>query len=152
MCVSVHTLVHSFTYAPCAFVVHWYMKAHKLHHKSMNPGPWSGLSMHPIEHFLYYSCAWLPALFMPLHPVCICTCACGTTRCCRTCCALAEYGGLIVSSLLVFVCPTSVVQQRRRCIFSTVSFTRTLHRLVGTTGTTNPRQTGISIGCTTTGR
>merc|ERR1719198_1620571 len=30
-----------------------YRHAHSLHHKSYNPGPWSGLSMHPIEHFLY---------------------------------------------------------------------------------------------------
>ena len=33
--------------------------AHSHHHKSTNPGPWSGLSMHPLEHFLYFSCAWL---------------------------------------------------------------------------------------------
>lgn len=32
-----------------------YRYAHSLHHKSYNPGPWSGLSMHPLEHFLYYS-------------------------------------------------------------------------------------------------
>ena len=25
--------------------------------------------MHPIEHFLYYSCAWLPPLFMSVHPL-----------------------------------------------------------------------------------
>ena len=24
--------------------------------------------MHPIEHFLYYSCAWLPPLLMTVHP------------------------------------------------------------------------------------
>ena len=35
------------------------VRRRSLHHKSHNPGPWSGLSMHPIEHFLYYSCAWL---------------------------------------------------------------------------------------------
>merc|ERR1719229_466667 len=33
-----------------------YKYAHSLHHKSYNTGPWSGLSMHPIEHLLYYSC------------------------------------------------------------------------------------------------
>jgi hypothetical protein len=26
-----------------------YKYVHSLHHKSYNPGPWSGLSMHPIE-------------------------------------------------------------------------------------------------------
>ena len=50
-----------------------YRHAHSLHHKSYNPGPWSGLSMHPIEHFLYYSCAWLPPLVLrsvtALHPL-----------------------------------------------------------------------------------
>ena len=40
-----------------------------LHHKSYNPGPWSGLSMHPIEHLMYYSCAWLLPLFFTIHPV-----------------------------------------------------------------------------------
>ena len=42
-----------------------YRHVHSLHHKSYNPGPWSGLSMHPVEHFLYYSCAWLLPLVPP---------------------------------------------------------------------------------------
>lgn len=51
-----------------------YYHAHSWHHKSVNPGPWSGMSMHPIEHFLYFSCAWLPflALAVPslaVHPM-----------------------------------------------------------------------------------
>lgn len=46
-----------------------YRHAHSLHHKSTNPGPWSGLSMHPIEHFLYYSCAWLLPLVFTVHPM-----------------------------------------------------------------------------------
>lgn len=46
-----------------------YRHVHSLHHKSYNPGPWSGLSMHPVEHFIYYSCAWLPPLFMAVHPL-----------------------------------------------------------------------------------
>ena len=52
-----------------------YRVAHSWHHKSTNPGPWSGMSMHPIEHFLYFSCAWLlplAALASPalaLHPM-----------------------------------------------------------------------------------
>jgi len=45
-----------------------YNNFHKLHHKSYNPGPWSGLSMHPVEHFLYYSVTLLPLLF-PLNPL-----------------------------------------------------------------------------------
>jgi sterol desaturase/sphingolipid hydroxylase (fatty acid hydroxylase superfamily) len=39
-------------------LLHWpplYELAHKLHHRNTNPGPWSGLSMHPIEHVIYFS-------------------------------------------------------------------------------------------------
>jgi sterol desaturase/sphingolipid hydroxylase (fatty acid hydroxylase superfamily) len=32
-----------------------YNCAHYLHHRSYNPGPWSGLAMHPIEHLLYFT-------------------------------------------------------------------------------------------------
>ena len=32
-----------------------YKAAHYLHHKNINIGPWSGLSMHPIEHLLYFT-------------------------------------------------------------------------------------------------
>ena len=45
-----------------------YRVAHSLHHKSHNPGPWSGLSMHPIEHLIYYSCTLTP-LVWTLHPI-----------------------------------------------------------------------------------
>ena len=40
-----------------------YKYAHSLHHKSYNTGPWSGLSMHPIEHLIYYSCVFVPMIF-----------------------------------------------------------------------------------------
>ena len=39
-------------------LLHWkplYRAAHYLHHRNVNIGPWSGLSMHPIEHLLYFS-------------------------------------------------------------------------------------------------
>lgn len=32
-----------------------YKYIHKIHHKSKNVNPWSGLSFHPIESFLYFS-------------------------------------------------------------------------------------------------
>ena len=38
--------------------LHWapiYRIAHSLHHRNTNVGPWSGLSMHPIEHLLFFS-------------------------------------------------------------------------------------------------
>ncbi len=39
-------------------LLHWrplYEYAHKLHHRNVNPAPWSGISMHPVEHILYFS-------------------------------------------------------------------------------------------------
>jgi sterol desaturase/sphingolipid hydroxylase (fatty acid hydroxylase superfamily) len=51
-------------------LLHWgplYRVAHKVHHKNSNPGPWSGLSMHPIEHFLYYTCVMIHWI-IPSHP------------------------------------------------------------------------------------
>ena len=32
-----------------------YKLAHALHHRNVNVGPWSGISMHPIEHAIYFS-------------------------------------------------------------------------------------------------
>jgi len=41
---------------------------HKLHHLSRNPGPWSGMSMHPVESILYLSKILGGLLFChPLH-------------------------------------------------------------------------------------
>jgi sterol desaturase/sphingolipid hydroxylase (fatty acid hydroxylase superfamily) len=45
-----------------------YRHVHSLHHKSYNPGPWSGLSMHPVEHLMYYSCTITPCL-LQAHPI-----------------------------------------------------------------------------------
>ena len=39
-------------------VSHWpplYRISHELHHRNVNTGPWTGISMHPIEHLLYFS-------------------------------------------------------------------------------------------------
>merc|ERR1711937_724339 len=50
---------------------HWkplYKTVHYLHHKNVNPGPWSGLSMHPVEHILYFSVV-LPHMFIFGHPL-----------------------------------------------------------------------------------
>ena len=38
--------------------LHWpplYRLAHALHHRNTNIGPWSGLSMHPVEHVMFFS-------------------------------------------------------------------------------------------------
>ena len=57
-------VVHRFLHIPAVYAV-----AHKLHHMSKNPGPWSGLSMHPIESAIYLSKVFIPFLFTTAHPL-----------------------------------------------------------------------------------
>jgi len=52
-------------------LIHWpplYRTVHKLHHNNINPGPWSGLAMHPVEHILYFS-GVLIHWVVPSHPL-----------------------------------------------------------------------------------
>lgn len=52
-------------------LIHWppfYRNVHKLHHNNVNPGPWSGLAMHPVEHLLYFS-GVLIHWIVPSHPL-----------------------------------------------------------------------------------
>jgi sterol desaturase/sphingolipid hydroxylase (fatty acid hydroxylase superfamily) len=52
-------------------LIHWpplYKTVHSLHHRNTNPGPWSGLSMHPVEHLVYFSAIALHWL-VPSHPI-----------------------------------------------------------------------------------
>lgn len=52
-------------------LLHWpplYKVAHGLHHRNTNVGPWSGLSMHPLEHLLFFSSV-LIHLIIPTHPL-----------------------------------------------------------------------------------
>ncbi len=55
----VHRLIHSKAL---------YKTVHSLHHRNVNPTPWSGLSMHPLEHLLYFS-GVLVHWIIPSHPV-----------------------------------------------------------------------------------
>ena len=51
--------------------LHWrplYRIAHAVHHRNTNPIPWSGLSMHPIEHMLYLSFVFIH-LLIATHPI-----------------------------------------------------------------------------------
>lgn len=51
--------------------LHWpplYRLAHALHHRNTNVGPWSGLSMHPVEHVLFFSSVLIHWL-VPAHPI-----------------------------------------------------------------------------------
>ena len=55
----VHRLIH---------VPFLYKHVHSVHHNSVNPSPWSSLSMHPVEHLLYWSDS-LIHLILPSHPL-----------------------------------------------------------------------------------
>ena len=48
-----------------------YKVAHSVHHRNINPGPWSSLSMHPIEHLLYFSGVIIHWLILS-HPIHAC--------------------------------------------------------------------------------
>ncbi len=51
--------------------LHWgplYRLAHGLHHRNVNIGPWSGMSMHPVEHVMFLSPV-LIHLILPAHPL-----------------------------------------------------------------------------------
>lgn len=52
-------------------LIHWpplYKSVHFLHHHNVNPGPWSGLAMHPVEHLLYFSVLFIHWI-VPSHPL-----------------------------------------------------------------------------------
>ena len=52
-------------------LIHWppiYARVHKIHHRNINPGPWSGISMHPVEHLIYFS-GFLIYWIVPSHPL-----------------------------------------------------------------------------------
>ncbi|MGB0505969.1 MAG: sterol desaturase family protein, partial [Pikeienuella sp.] len=51
--------------------LHWpplYRAAHAVHHRNVNVGPWSGMSMHPIEHLLYLASPIIHFV-LPTHPL-----------------------------------------------------------------------------------
>ena len=56
---AIHRLIHT------PFLYKW---VHSVHHNSVNPSPWSSLSMHPVEHLLYFSVA-LIHLVIPSNPI-----------------------------------------------------------------------------------
>ncbi|MEP4194526.1 MAG: sterol desaturase family protein [Aliishimia sp.] len=45
-----------------------FYKFHALHHRNTDVGPWSGLSMHPVEHVMYFGTG-LIHFVVPTHPV-----------------------------------------------------------------------------------
>lgn len=65
--VHYHKLHFYFTHR----LIHWkplYRTVHHVHHRNVNFAPWSGLSMHPVEHLIFFSDVlifWL----LPGHPI-----------------------------------------------------------------------------------
>jgi len=52
-------------------LLHWpplYRSVHRLHHRNIQIGPWSGMSMHPVEHIIYI-CSVLVHFVIPSHPI-----------------------------------------------------------------------------------
>ncbi len=58
----IHRLLHS----------NWLYPVHALHHRNTDVGPWSGLSMHPVEHVLYFGTALIHFVVPtdPVHLIC----------------------------------------------------------------------------------
>lgn len=51
--------------------LHWkpmYDRFHSVHHRNVTIGPWSGFSMHPVEHLLYLTSLFV-MLVVPSHPL-----------------------------------------------------------------------------------
>jgi sterol desaturase/sphingolipid hydroxylase (fatty acid hydroxylase superfamily) len=64
-------LFHEIHFFTIHRLIHWpplYRSVHQLHHLNVNPGPWSGLAMHPVEHLLYFSGVLLHWI-VPSHPL-----------------------------------------------------------------------------------
>jgi sterol desaturase/sphingolipid hydroxylase (fatty acid hydroxylase superfamily) len=64
-------ILHEFHFFCIHRLIHWgplYKWVHSVHHNSVNPSPWSSLSMHPVEHLLYFSTI-LWHVVIPSNPV-----------------------------------------------------------------------------------
>ncbi len=51
-------------------LLHWkplYDRFHSVHHRNITIGPWSGFSMHPVEHLMYLTSLFI-MLVVPSHP------------------------------------------------------------------------------------
>ena len=64
-------LIHEVGFYFAHRLVHFpllYKWAHHVHHRNVSPGPWSGLSMHPVEH-VFYLMPIAIFFFIPAHPI-----------------------------------------------------------------------------------
>ena len=78
-------------------LLHWtplYRLAHALHHRNVTIGPWTGISMHPIEHLLYFSSLLLHFVVAshPLHMLFHCY-----VQALNPACSHSGYDGIVVS-------------------------------------------------------
>ncbi|SAK86571.1 Fatty acid hydroxylase superfamily protein [Caballeronia hypogeia] len=63
-------LIHDVHFYIVHRALHWpplYRAVHKFHHNNVNPIPYSGLAMHPVEHFFYFT-GVLIHFVVPSHP------------------------------------------------------------------------------------
>jgi sterol desaturase/sphingolipid hydroxylase (fatty acid hydroxylase superfamily) len=64
-------IIHEFHFFCVHRLIHTpllYKWVHSVHHNSVNPSPWSSLSMHPVEHLLYFGTAFYH-LILPSNPI-----------------------------------------------------------------------------------
>ena len=64
-------VIHEFHFYCIHRLIHvpiLYKWVHSVHHNSINPSPWSSLSMHPVEHLAYFSTI-LYHLILPSNPL-----------------------------------------------------------------------------------
>ena len=64
-------IFHEFHFFFIHRLIHWpplYRSVHSVHHRSVNPSPWSSLSMHPVEQLLYFSSSLIHVI-VPSNPV-----------------------------------------------------------------------------------
>jgi sterol desaturase/sphingolipid hydroxylase (fatty acid hydroxylase superfamily) len=69
--VFVAPMIHEVHFFFIHRAIHWpplYKWIHSIHHNSINPSPWSSLSMHPVETFIYHAVA-LWHLVIPSNPI-----------------------------------------------------------------------------------
>jgi sterol desaturase/sphingolipid hydroxylase (fatty acid hydroxylase superfamily) len=64
-------IIHEAHFFAIHRLIHWgplYRWIHSVHHNSVNPSPWSSLSMHPVEQILYFSSSLLHVI-IPSNPI-----------------------------------------------------------------------------------
>jgi sterol desaturase/sphingolipid hydroxylase (fatty acid hydroxylase superfamily) len=69
--VLIAPMIHEIHFFFIHRAIHWgplYRWVHSVHHNSVNPSPWSSLSMHPVETFIYHAVA-LWHLIIPSNPL-----------------------------------------------------------------------------------